>query len=88
MWPILGVPDPEAKPGMRLSPIEHAGIMTFHLEAPAFEEAKENCLGRLLPRHQILQISECDERGVRVVVEPEQDGRQVAGRAARRAVEA
>ena len=48
MWTIRGVPDPEAKQGMRLSPIERAGIMTFHCEAAAFEEAKEKLSGAAL----------------------------------------
>ena len=48
MWPILGVPDPKAKLGMRLSPIERARIMTFHREAAAFEETREKLSGTTL----------------------------------------
>ena len=40
MWPILGALDPEAKPGMRLSPIERARVMPFQCEAACLRKGK------------------------------------------------
>ena len=37
---FVGLPDPEGRHNMQLSPLEQSGLISFHRETPAYEEAK------------------------------------------------
>ena len=36
-WPLLGLPDPEGRHNMQLSPLEQSGLISFHKETAAYE---------------------------------------------------
>ena len=40
VWPLLGVRDLKGRHNMHLSPLEQSGLVSFHKETAAYEEAK------------------------------------------------